>query len=155
MKDIEISFDGARVTAENLADLFEEVGFGSAAEYLNIASFRDKFVGADARGVFAIEKQTDQLVGFARVFTDEIFATHISELCVRPNKQKQGIGSALVRAITERFGHTAIYAEAFSQNTAVFEKYAIVPRASLVACSRAPQGVSPVLPQYSGSSHQG
>lgn len=56
---------------------------------------------------------------------------------MHPDWQRKGIGGALVERIIERFGHTAIFLEAFADQTDFFAKRGITPKAKLVACSRA------------------
>lgn len=43
----------------------------------------------------------DRLVGFARALCDEAFNGYISTVCVHPDYQRQGIGTALATEITE------------------------------------------------------
>jgi hypothetical protein len=138
MTQIAISFDTANITAASLADLLEAVGFGSSSAYLSISEFHGRFFCPGTVGVFAVHLDTRQLVGMARVFTDDVFTTYISELCVHPVFQKKGIGSGSLKAITERFGHTAIFADAFRANLSTFSKHGIAPKEKLIACSRRP-----------------
>jgi ribosomal protein S18 acetylase RimI-like enzyme len=138
MRKISITYDDIQVTTENLANLLEHAGFGSASTYLSIANFRSIFLCPGTISVFAIEQTTHQLVGLARVFTDNFFTTYISEVCVHPSYQKNGIGSNLIKAITNRFGHTAIFADAFRAHVSIFNQNSITPKEKLIACSRRP-----------------
>ncbi len=47
--------------------------------------------------------EDDRVVGFARALSDEAFAVYIADILVRPDVQRQGIGSALFAAMLERF----------------------------------------------------
>ncbi|MGE8356623.1 MAG: GNAT family N-acetyltransferase, partial [Pseudomonadales bacterium] len=89
-------------------------------------------------GVFAFDTEKHKLVGFARVFSDEIFTTYISEVCVSPACQGNGIGTNLVQAICQRFLHTAIFVESFESSISIFNRNHIIPKGKLVACGRAP-----------------
>lgn len=138
MLQISISFDEIHVTSDNLAYLLEAGGCGSASAYLSIPDFHLKFLGPGTSGVFAWEQKNHQLVGLARVFTDHLFTTYISEVCVHPKYQNKGIASNLIKALITRFGHTAIFTEAFRDHVSIFTNNAIKPKEKLIACSRRP-----------------
>ena len=58
----------------------------------------------------------DAVIGFARAMSDEAFAVYIADILVAPDRQRQGIGRALVEAILdhyplERFHHQVLVAE--------------------------------------------
>jgi predicted N-acetyltransferase YhbS len=58
----------------------------------------------------------DAVVGFARAMSDEAFAVYIADVLVAPDRQRQGIGRALVEAILDhypldRFHHQVLVAE--------------------------------------------
>lgn len=60
--------------------------------------------------------EDDAVVGFARAMSDEAFAVYIADILVAPDRQRQGIGRALVEAILdhyplERFHHQVLVAE--------------------------------------------
>jgi ribosomal protein S18 acetylase RimI-like enzyme len=127
MQQISITYDDALITSENLANLLEHAGFGSASIYLSLTDFRLSFLCPGTTSVFSWEHTDNHLVGLARVFTDNLFTTYISEVCVHPMYQKKGIGSGLVMAITKRFSHTAIFADAFRDHVSIFTKNEIHP----------------------------
>ncbi|MDB5777342.1 MAG: GCN5-related N-acetyltransferase [Herbaspirillum sp.] len=136
MQNISISFEDSHITAEKLANLLEITGFGSASSYLAIPNFRSKYLCPTVTAAFAIEQTTHRLVGLVRVLTDNMFTTYVAEVCVHPAYQKKGIGSNLIKAITERFGHTAIFADVFRDHLSIFTKNAITPKEKLATCSR-------------------
>jgi len=45
----------------------------------------------------------DDVVGYARALSDEAFAVYIADILVRPDMQRQGIGSALFDALLEMY----------------------------------------------------
>ena len=45
----------------------------------------------------------DAVVGYARALSDEAFAVYIADILVRPDRQREGIGSALFTAMLERY----------------------------------------------------
>jgi GNAT superfamily N-acetyltransferase len=47
--------------------------------------------------------QGDAVVGFARALSDEAFAVYIADILVHPDRQREGIGSALFHALLERY----------------------------------------------------
>jgi GNAT superfamily N-acetyltransferase len=58
----------------------------------------------------------DRVVGFARAMSDEAFAVYIADVLVAPDRQRRGIGRALVQAILDhyppqRFHHQVLVAE--------------------------------------------
>lgn len=138
MHKFRITFEKDGLKSGELAAVLESAGFGSAEKYLGVAEFSKKFFPPGTVGVFAFDAERQKLVGFARAFTDEIFTTYISEVCVCPRYQKMGIGTNLVKELKQRFSRTAIFAEAFEGNTSIFSRNHIVKKEKLVVCSRAP-----------------
>jgi len=56
------------------------------------------------------------VIGFARAMSDEAFAVYIADILVAPDRQRQGIGRALVDAILDHypldlFHHQVLIAE--------------------------------------------
>ena len=87
-------------------------------------------------GFFAYAE--NRLVGMTRVFSDDQSCAWIAEICVHPDWQRRGVGSALVDRANKRFSHTALYCEALDDSVEFLIKVGIKPKAKLVACSRAP-----------------
>lgn len=50
-----------------------------------------------------VARDGDQIVGYARAMSDGAFAVYIADILVRPDRQRQGIGSALLQGILERY----------------------------------------------------
>lgn len=130
--------DPTRIDARQLAELLESVGFGAATNYLAIPNFKDRMFAANMFGFFAIDRESEALAGYVRVLGDDFITSWVAEICVSPPLQGRGIGTQLMRAVIERFGHTAIYADAMFERTSLFAQCGIVPRRQLTACSRAP-----------------
>jgi len=133
---LKFTTDTENISFDALADLYESVGFGSASSYKEDEGYRAAFFGP---GSFCFFASTDdgQLVGIARVFSDNKICSWIAEVCVHPSWQGQGVGNKLVEMIIEHFGHTAIYVEAFVGKESLYIKHGIKPKQKLVACSRA------------------
>lgn len=63
-----------------------------------------------------VAEDDDTVVGFARAMSDEAFAVYIADILVAPDRQRQGIGRSLARAILDhypldRFHHQVLIAE--------------------------------------------
>lgn len=132
-----ISTDPKDISLDAVADLYESVGFGSAEDYKVQDKLLDALFGPGAYGFFAFAANTKQLVGMARVLSDDFVCSWIAEVCVRPDSQGQAVGKQLLEKVLERFGHTAIYADAFNDKVEFFTKMGISPKKKLIACSRA------------------
>jgi hypothetical protein len=92
-------------------------------------------------GVFGFFAYCDEgpLVGFVRVFSDDNLCSWIAEMCVRPDQDTDAVRGALLCSLIERFGHTAIYTEAFEDEIEAYQLVGIIARARLTALSRAPE----------------
>ena len=137
---IQFCTNPALVTVEGVADLYESVGFGVQSDYLGNANMLNRLFGPGVFGFFARSKE-GRLIGLARVLSDDVVSAWIAEVCVLPDFQCQGIGTALGRRIVERFGHLAIYADglAYKNDVKFLAGLGCVPRQQLIACSRAPE----------------
>ncbi|PUE07119.1 hypothetical protein B9Z51_14690 [Limnohabitans sp. T6-5] len=133
---INITTDTEKIGFDDLANLYESVGYGSASSYKEDEGYRAAFFGPSSFCFFALNDD-GQLVGIARVFSDNKICSWIAEVCVHPSWQGKGVGSKLVEMIIERFGHTAIYVDAFVGEESFYAKHGIKPKQKLVACSRA------------------
>ncbi len=63
-----------------------------------------------------VATEGDRIVGFARAMSDEAFAVYIADILVAPDRQRRGIGRAVVEALLERypldrFHHQVLVAE--------------------------------------------
>lgn len=95
-----------------------------------------RLFGEGAFGFFA-ETADNQLVGLLRILSDDVTKTSVSEICIHPDFQRRGIGTALLRRAIARFSHTAIWTECFPRAVPVFRKCGIDPDPRHVGCSRA------------------
>ncbi|MDR9839175.1 GNAT family N-acetyltransferase [Herbaspirillum huttiense] len=138
--DVMIHYTDERsiATFEAIANLYESVGFGTVEFYKGDKGFEIALASSASTNFFALDEQGD-VVGMTRVFSDNKICTWIAELCVHPEWQGNGIGRNLVQMVISRFGHTAIYVEAFSGSEGFFTRQGIKPKTKLVACSRAGQ----------------
>jgi ribosomal protein S18 acetylase RimI-like enzyme len=68
------------------------------------------------------KNENQELIGLARVFSDQFLNTYIVDLLIHPDYQKLGIGKKLVQKIKEKFKHTVILLETFDRNRKFFRK---------------------------------
>ena len=125
------------ISDESLAEVYESAGYGAASDHLSRPGLVMRLFPPGVFGFFALVA-ADDLVGFARVFSDNDLCSWIAEMCVRADQQVDAVRSALLRSLIERFGHTAIYTEAFEDEIEAFRSVGIIARARLTALSRAP-----------------
>jgi ribosomal protein S18 acetylase RimI-like enzyme len=78
--------------------LLETVGWGfrtaDESRLRRMIDFADRTVGA-------FDDADNNMVGFARALCDEAFNGYIGTVCVHPDYRRQGIGTELVKQITE------------------------------------------------------
>lgn len=117
---IRIVRDASMLTAEAMADVCESVGFtirNVTAEEVLIRCWQQDHIYSDL--AFA----GDRLVGLVRVFSDGVRSSWLSEICVHPDWQRKGVGSALLASVRARFAHTALFTEAFAEYLDFFRPY--------------------------------
>ncbi len=131
--DFRMETDIERVKIEDIITLYIENGWG---DYYDLGYVKNYFCGS-TYSVFAIDRQTNRLVGFARVLSDNYHTTWIAEIVVSPSFQRRGIGTLLISEVKKEFSHTSIYAETFSGTEAFFIKNGINARKNMVVVSRA------------------
>jgi len=136
--DFEISQDAEDVTAEQIAALYESVGYGSASDYLERPRFKQRLTGPGVHCFFALDTNTRDLIGILRAFSDELIVAWIAEVCVQPSHQRKGVGSALVLSCSREFSSLALYADSFAHTIDFFRDCGLRSKTILVACSRAP-----------------
>jgi GNAT superfamily N-acetyltransferase len=131
---LRITRDISQLSPDALSDLYDSVGFGirdaTPAEVLSGC------FGSGVEGDFAYAG--DRLVGMARVMTDGVASSWLSEICVRPECQGRGVGRALMASVQARYAQTGIYAEAFSNQVEFFARQGLPTRPNWIACSLGP-----------------
>lgn len=147
--DIEVTADTSRVTAEQIAAINGALGFGTADFYMATPDFLSRLFGPGVFGFFAIDPASGQPAGFLRALSDGYIVAWIAELCVLPEYQRKGIGTALLEAASARFADLALYADPFDHNFEFFTKRGLPRRPILIACARGPVkragGLNPLL----------
>jgi predicted N-acetyltransferase YhbS len=90
--------------------LYRELGWSHAADPTRLR------IAVERSAISIVAVDDDEVVGFARALSDEAFAVYIADVLVRPARQRQGIGRALVETILdhyplERYHHQVLVAE--------------------------------------------
>lgn len=90
---------GKKLNADTVLELFEQAGIAKP----NWTSARmTKSLSGCASIVCAWHK--DELVGFASAVSDRAWIAYLSQLAVKPQFQRQGIGKTLVERISQDLG---------------------------------------------------
>ena len=121
-----------QVKVKDIISLYIENGWGD--------SYDPELVGnyfrSSTYSVFAIDQESNNLIGFARVLSDNYHTTWIAEIVVSPSWQRMGVGTMLISEIKSNFNHTSIYAETFSGKESFFVRNGIKDRKNMVVVSR-------------------
>jgi len=131
-----INEDPHHYTAKQISSVYNSVNFTISEHFMHKNNFHSIMYPAGTYGLFV--EINNELVGAARIMSDQHITTWVAELCVKTEWQNQGVGKVILRRILEKFEHTAIYLESFQVSKDFFHKQGIKIRPQLVACSRAP-----------------
>ena len=101
-----ISTDVADITLAAFDDVYGSVGFHRDPVESIPDDYLDKMFGSGTFGIFAF--QNDALVGVAQILSDDYMCAYVAELCVHKSSQGNGVGSALMKAVNDRFSDTAL-----------------------------------------------
>ena len=89
------------ISDELLAGVYESAGYGAASDYLSRPGLVTRSFPPGVFGFFALVAAED-LVGFARVFSDNDLCSWIAEMCVRADQRADAVRGALLRSLIER-----------------------------------------------------
>lgn len=134
MTNLEWTSDVARVTEVALLPLMKEAVLGDESGW-NFAQRSDGHIGAmfgpGVTGFFALNG--GELVGMARVLSDDFLCSWLAEICVKPGWRGKGIGRDLIEKIRHRFGHTATYVHTPITKLDFFLKCGLIHKKKLIA----------------------
>lgn len=130
------SNDWRALDIQSLHQVYASVDFGFSDDADLPPEMLEKLFPPGTYGFFAYHGEL--LIGAARVLSDDILDSWISEICVHPNWQRQGIGTKLLEMINLRFPHTYLFAEPFHEQKLYFGNCGLRPRRKLFACGRRP-----------------
>ena len=119
MSKITLSTDKDKVRPKELLKLWASVEWSGENDYSPQtvkAAIKNTTLLVSARN------QYGELIGMARVLSDNIFITWLAELMVHPDYQSFGVGKRLVKVVKEHYGHTSIVLETFPWNRKFFKK---------------------------------
>lgn len=128
MSTISISSDTKALDPREVAELYVELGWGTAKKYTP-ARMRRSLLNCDI--VIFARNGGGELVGIARALSDFAIDTKILDMIIAPEYQKQGIGRMMMREIERLAKDTAIYCETERKNFPFVEKCGYKKRAGL------------------------
>jgi GNAT superfamily N-acetyltransferase len=114
-----LSTDKSKVKPKELLKLWASVEWSGENDYSPQtvkAAIKNTTLLVSARN------QYDELIGVARVMSDDIFITWIGELIVHPDYQSLGVGKRLLKAVRDYYDNTSIVLETFTWNRKFFKK---------------------------------
>ena len=135
-KNLRFTTDWRTVEMDAFYGVYDSVGFGLAPGVEIPSNFGEKLFPPGGYGFFAFDD--DRLVGCSRVLSDDLFCSFIAEICVHPDWQGHGIGSALLGMINARFPHTGLFVSAFNGQESFFEGRGLRRKPKLTALGRRP-----------------
>ena len=109
---------GKPQTADDIIRLYSSVGWGNQETYSK-KKIMTMVLNTD---VFYCAYILKNVVGFARLCTDDSYCTYLIEVIIDPKFQKMGIGTKILNSINNDYGHTTIYLDAIVGQEAFFEK---------------------------------
>lgn len=126
--NILISSDKKSVTAQEVADLYIELGWGTKKQY-SVARMGKSLANCDI--VVSARNDADELVGIGRALSDFAIDTKILDLIIAPEYQRQGLGLAMMKKIATLAKGTSIYFETERKNFAFAKKSGYTKRTGL------------------------
>lgn len=88
----------AEYREEEILRLYSEVGWTAYTE--NVQALKQGFMNSL---LVLAAYEGDELLGIARAVGDGFTIVFVQDILVLPNRQRQGIGTALLRAVLDRF----------------------------------------------------
>jgi ribosomal protein S18 acetylase RimI-like enzyme len=123
-----ISVDKKSLTAQEVGDLYVELGWGTQKEYSPARMARSL---AHCDIVVSARNDAGELVGIGRALSDFAIDTKILDVIIVPEYQRQGLGQKMMKAIAVAAKGTSIYFETERKNFAFAAKCGYAKRAGL------------------------
>jgi GNAT superfamily N-acetyltransferase len=94
------------LTAEEFIQLSKDVGWGPDRQYE-----MKKVEKALQDSSFTVRVRTSEgkTVACGRAFSDDLLMTFIPDIFVHPDHQRHGLGSLIMEAFKEKYGHTTFF----------------------------------------------
>ncbi|HVN26713.1 MAG TPA: GNAT family N-acetyltransferase [Candidatus Paceibacterota bacterium] len=112
---VTISTDRKAVKPQEAADLYVELGWGTAKDY-SAARMRKSLANCDI--VVSARNEDGELVGLGRALSDFAIDTKILDLVIAPEYQRQGLGLRMMKKIAACAKGTTAYFETERKNFA-------------------------------------
>jgi ribosomal protein S18 acetylase RimI-like enzyme len=128
LSDVHISTDKKAVPAREAAELYIELGWGTAKEYSPARMARSL---AHCDIVVSARNDAGELVGIGRALSDFAIDTKILDLIIAPEYQRQGLGQKMMKQIEAIAKGTSIYFETEQKNFAFAKKCGYTKRSGL------------------------
>ena len=123
-----ISDEKNKVTPQEAADLYVELGWGTSRKY-SVARMKRSLANCDI--VVSARNGAGELVGIGRALSDFAIDTKILDLIIAPEYQRQGLGQAMMKKIAAAAKGTSIYFETEKKNFAFAAKCGYAKRGGL------------------------
>lgn len=94
------------IKAAEIVDLYISAGWGKAVDYKELSL--QILIRNTSSFVYARNDQ-GLLIGFVRILSDFVITTYVTEIIVRPDYQKNGVGTELMEKVKFIFKNTGIY----------------------------------------------
>lgn len=135
--NIRITMDQTLASLEDIAKLYSVCSFGSYEDLIKDSNAMNIF-RAPATGFFATDMDSGEILGAARVLSDDIITSYLAEICVLPCYRGTGLAEKLLEAVATRFNHTAIFTCGFIGMERFLKSQGLSKKDKLFACSRKP-----------------
>jgi GNAT superfamily N-acetyltransferase len=133
VKGILISAAKNSVKPEEAAELYRELGWGTAKDYSR-ARMKRSLANCDI--IVSARNEAGELVGIARALSDRALDTKILDMIIVPEYQRQGVGRALMKKIESLVKDTNIYFETEPKNFGFAKKCGYKKRAGLAVFTK-------------------
>lgn len=117
MDGITFSTNRTDLHPKEVIQLYSALGWGVESDY-DEAKIANAILNTSF--IVSVRDGNNKVVAIARVLSDDVLHTHIAEIGVHPLYRRQGIGTALMEQIKQRYLHTSIYFDSFKRNEEFF-----------------------------------
>ena len=127
-------FANKNIEPMELANLMASVSWGAESDY-DSQAIRQSLSAYSF--IAHCRDSTGLLIGYVSAFSDGAFSTFVGELVVRPEFQRNGIGTQLLGLVVEQYSGIPIYATPFEDTQEFFlERGFQVPKRAMFVVSK-------------------
>lgn len=111
MKNLKIIENIPDFNPKDLDEIMLSIGW-TTQEYIDNSPDFAKYKVFQSLDYYALAKINNKTIGILEAITDKdgYFTTYLSSIVVHKDYQRQGVGTALVKAFSKKYGHTVIWA---------------------------------------------